>query len=963
MLVVWSVLCSHSGQAAAQTSAPGKTSKVSSASADGDAVAPAQINYRFDEGKGAWNGTAGEVKDSGGKELHGKRVKTAESSETNAVPPNPTIPSQHSSVKGQFCNAGKFDGNGAVRIPANDFFNFTTTMSATAWIYPTEYPKENAATSIAILSNDANYELNLIKSGNLVWWWEQSSLSSASKIELNKWTHIAITFNSTDDGKRQHIYFNGVSDAESKWTGTLGLNPCDFYIGADGGRNGDGRDTCTGPYNTTFFKGMIDEVKIYNYELSAEQVKSDMTNGRSCGGTFDHVRIVHDGLASSCYSKTVNLKACADSGCSSLYTGDVEVTLTPAGWVGGDKVKIKGGWENATLPNSAFAGKSTLTLGTSSVDPSAANSTRCFNGATETCDLAVQAASCDFDAVEKGSNPQTNLLTKLAGTGFDVDIIALKKNSSGEVNDKYSGNATVELVDAAASPIECGKRSALSDKVTATFVEADKGRKTVRLSGNRAASRAQVRISSSNSSSCSYDKLAIRPTALAVSSSADADANGTNATTSSVVKAGANFTLTAGAAVAGYDGTPKVDASLLEWASPPPAGRETPGTGTLSGSFTQAASASTGTGASGDFQYDEAGYFRFKTHGVYDDSFTSVDSGNGDCVIDTATPDNSFSNETGKGKVGCYFGNDKNTDHFGRFIPDHFSLTAGATTPGCGSDFTYFGQDGLTTAFTLTAQNKGNNTTQNYAGSFARLDLSTWASFGFSTKEDLPDGATLAASATPPSGEWKKGSASVSAKHVINRPKAPAGETSATVMALPKDGDAVTMPAAAPVQGKATPMRYGRARLDNANGSELLPLPLPLSLEYWSGSSGWQRNTLDTCTTIRASDFAFSFPADAKNHLAACETAISVKGSGPNYTLSLSTPGTGNDGWADITLNLGAAASGKQCAAVGDGKAAATTAAAPWLRYNWSGSEGNPTARATFGVYGSGPVIYRRERY
>ena len=163
MLVVWSVLCSHSGQAAAQTSAPGKTSKVSSASADGDAVAPAQINYRFDEGNGAWNGTAGEVKDSGGKELHGKRVKTAESSETNAVPPNPTIPSQHSSVKGQFCNAGKFDGNGAVRIPANDFFNFTTTMSATAWIYPTEYPKENAATSIAILSNDTNYELNLIK--------------------------------------------------------------------------------------------------------------------------------------------------------------------------------------------------------------------------------------------------------------------------------------------------------------------------------------------------------------------------------------------------------------------------------------------------------------------------------------------------------------------------------------------------------------------------------------------------------------------------------------------------------------------------------------------------------------------------------------------------------------------------------------------------------------------------------
>lgn len=39
------------------------------------------------------------------------------------------------------------------------------------------------------------------------------------------------------------------------------------------------------------------------------------------------------------------------------------------------------------------------------------------------------------------------------------------------------------------------------------------------------------------------------------------------------------------------------------------------------------------------------------------------------------------------------------------------------------------------------------------------------------------------------------------------------------------------------------------------------------------------------------------------------------------------------------------------------------TATVPtWLQYNWTGVVGNPTARATFGVYKS-PLIYRRENY
>jgi MSHA biogenesis protein MshQ len=160
----------------------------------------------------------------------------------------------------------------------------------------------------------------------------------------------------------------------------------------------------------------------------------------------------------------------------------------------------------------------------------------------------------------------------------------------------------------------------------------------------------------------------------------------------------------------------------------------------------------------------------------------------------------------------------------------------------------------------------------------------------------------------------------------------------------------------------AANIRSGRARLSNAYGSELLDLPLDLRLQFWVGAAlGWQSNATDTCTAIQASDFAFAF-AGAGNNLSACETAMTIGGAAPNYTATLTRPGAGNAGWSDVTLNLGAAAAGNRCTAVGAAGPAATTANAPWLQFNWAGAVGNPTARATFGRYKT-PLIYRRENY
>lgn len=117
---------------------------------------------------------------------------------------------------------------------------------------------------------------------------------------------------------------------------------------------------------------------------------------------------------------------------------------------------------------------SSVTLGSTSVSPAPASTpnTRCFNGATETCVLTIPSTSCGFDAVEPAAGPLTHLYTKLAGTAFNVDILAL--NSSMGINQSYTGTVTVDLVDTCPS----GTQLSLAQP-SVTFASTDKGRKTV----------------------------------------------------------------------------------------------------------------------------------------------------------------------------------------------------------------------------------------------------------------------------------------------------------------------------------------------------------------------------------------------------------------------------------------------------------------------------------------------------
>ena len=577
--------------------------------------------------------------------------------------------------------------------------------------------------------------------------------------------------------------------------------------------------------------------------------------------------------------------------------------------------------------------------------------------------ICLGAESANFDCLETGaaynnvtSNPglRNPLFTKLAGTPFTFDVAAIKPDGS-RATTYVSGSSgiKVELVDGAGTTA-CASRAAAVPAISQmlTLARADSGLKTVTVNVGRAYTELRCRVTDANVSppvvGCSSDSFSVRPTAPTLTMSA---ATAPSARAMPVITAGASFDLGAATQTgSGYGGILMLDTSKLT--AQIPAQDTTVQGGGVVGYLTPVTLVA--NAASATATYTEVGYLYLAPGAFRDDLHTLADSNRGDCITDT-TDDRYLSDTLINGKYGCSVGN-RVPSSLGRFVPDHFDVSLPALTASCavGTPFSYFGQDGFTTAFTVTARNSGGATTQNYAGAFARFDLSSYAGYFFSAAP-LPVGSTLASGATAPAGTWGQGVARVSVRHQVSRPTAPTPDTVVAVSARLSDGE--TVASAITVVGDSVRLRYGRLQMKNAYGSEMLSLPVPLEAQYWAAGGYYVTNTDDSCTVIPPASIVMG---NFQKQLRACDTQLSAAGgttlqSGrlPGAGLVLSRPGPGKFGSFDLQLNLTTAASGNTCV-----NAAASPALAG--RMPWFGA--SPQAQVTFGIYKS-RLVYSRENY
>ena len=595
------------------------------------------------------------------------------------------------------------------------------------------------------------------------------------------------------------------------------------------------------------------------------------------------------------------------------------------------------------------------------------------------------------------------IFTKLVGSSFSLDIVAIL---AGVQHATFTNTVAVDLVTGSTGGLNCpGTPVAIAG--TGQNVNLNNGRGTTAAFNIAGTAYRDVRVrvryptSSPTVTSCSTDNFAIRPTGLSViSTNAGGGTAATNTATTGTpaIKTGANFNLRA-IALPGYDGTPGINNALVTG---------TPTAGTIGGSFGAAAIGS-GIADGNTFFYSEVGHFGLSTNAVFDNGFTSVDSGGGDCT-------NDFSNTPVGGRYGCNFGSTEvsqvtGSSGFGRFIPDNFvvSYNVPVFTPACGP-FTYVGQGfsySTVPVMTVTARNGTasgltNATTVNYAGSYAKFtnaalavapyDLQTGR---YSRNDALGGGLTpaldpsgLPATGADPVITFANGVgtftfAAGSGIRFTRSATVPSAVFNADIaLALNViDTDGVVYAGNPASFGAATAgngilfsdgnagtnadksMRYGRLRLGGASGSQVLALRVPVEAQYWNGTS-FITNTLDGCTTLAAGNVGLGNYTGSLN---AGETTATITASplqSGRSAIQLSAPGAANFGGVDVTLNLGTGANADACNSFAP---AATAGNLAHLRGLWCAPPGtyskDPAVRVRFGVVrSSDQSIYRREQ-
>lgn len=656
---------------------------------------------------------------------------------------------------------------------------------------------------------------------------------------------------------------------------------------------------------------------------------------------------------------------------------------------GGTQLTLNGGTIPASSSCTVSVSVTSAVAGSYNNGTGIVSATNAGNGGPASAILTVSVSVSSFNMVEPGGDPVTGLIfTKIAGQDIVVDIVA--RDASNNVATAFTGIVAVELVDNTSGGA-CPGLPLIKALANQTFTGGDAGRHPLSAGQFEANAwrnvlfRVKYPTASPTVTSCSSDAFANRP--LQFVSVLVRDANRTTAGTTNTL----NNTSNPGTGNVHNAGQPfRIDATAQNGAGTPAtttlyspgagqpvailaqcgAGAVCPAApGTLSlGTWSAASGIITTTTAS----YSDVGAFNLT---LEDQTFSSVDAGDG-----TSTAVRYISS----GAITA-----------GRFVPDHFTLAAGASiTPrsdigACsGSLFTYMGER-MDLVFTLNARASvasGGALTPSYSGAtLGALALNSAASYNF--------GAIDSATPTPLTSRldlaliggitatWAGGTASIIAPVAISRAAMPDGLYAALkIGAAPADPDGVALLASAlnldadnnatPERaqiGAATEVRFGRLRLQNSYGPDSAGQQLPLDVQYWNGSS-FALNTLDSCTSLARANIALAFTGT----IAACNTAVleaSVAFASGLGKLTLAAPGAGKTGTVTLTPILGAAGAEMYCTAQGVSglQAGVSSANAGYLRGKWTGAtwDENPTGRATFGLYGSQPrnFIFFRENY
>lgn len=704
------------------------------------------------------------------------------------------------------------------------------------------------------------------------------------------------------------------------------------------------------------FRASLDEFLVFDEVLDSDEIQDlyDLQSaGRNLNGTYrseilcgqgiDHFEIIHDGSALTCAPESVTVQACVDDAdpCTP-YTENVEITLSPSGWIDGDTQTLSGGIGVFRLRHTTAE---TVILSVTG-ETSAEQPLQCVNsGGGNPCELTFYqtgflfelpnlescqtSSTVDLWAVRMDDETQTckgddSFALTSRAVSFTSSYVSSKigsepvfvKGNDGTGFANLPAIAQLKFDEDAKSSFSFSYKDAGSVTLTASFVDTD-----------------EIGLKMAGS-----DTFVAYPHHLRVSATATDAGTGTvfalnNAASSGDPHwpAGETFNLEVAGVCDGGSVTPS-----FAWQTALNAGDILP-LGGQPGTFTpESLAAADYTDGNGVAESNAASYSEVGAVALQAMAKDYLEPG-----IDV----------TGTATIG-------------RFTPYQFALSWYQTpelAPGCALGFfTYLGQAFgyvVEPIVKVTALNKQGAITANYTDSnwwkITQENLASGRSYSaFEGALEFADGGV---SYSYPVDVASKGSGLLTydassemkfTRGTLTAPFRAAIDLEVSVV----DTDGITAPGPLsfndiPFTGEASgmnadEMRWGRMVMRNAYGSELTPLSMPLRAEYYNGSS-FVTNEDDYCTSLSVSQLSLTGTVTStptlhnlsNSPLAAGDAGLVF--SAPNVT-----------GYIDVQLDL---------------------SLLPWLRYDWDGDgshDDDPTARASFGLYKGRPgMIYMRESF
>lgn len=961
--------------------------------------------YRFDEY--GYSGRVGEVKDSTTNSNNGVRVGNATTSATAKVCRSLSIPANTtgtSDAADTLLNVSSSIGNsGAVTLwyYANTAWNSAAAMLLDATL-------STAQPFFLVRQADGSLRATLTDSAGTT----LTATTSALGLGAASWQHVAFSWRlAAGSGQSSiRIYLNGnqVGAVAGTTNGTLSPGLGTLFVG-------DNR-SASAPTGATLFSanGLIDELRVYNYEISAIELTADMNPNHVCPPPLDHYELSVPANSLTCLPTTITVTACTNntSPCTAAEpsVNGTAVLTTTAGTLGNTPISFTNGVATTTLnlPGGADGTAVTVTLGSES--SAAANSRQCCPSGSNcyvanSCPTTFNRAG--FIVAAQTGGAAVTLPAQVAGTPSAAPSIpanstgnyylrAVKASTTTQACEAaVTGNRNVNWAYQCNDPATCSASNLMTVNTSAnttiqrnnasvaqaslaytavpmtfdangnapfklTFL--DVGRTT--LFFNFAAGNGDV-ISTASGSSFVTKPAGFTVTQITTPGGV-ANPGGLSATPGVFVKAGAPFSARITAVTStnvatlnfGKESTPEGVLLTPTLVAPLATPTSNNVTGTVGGATVAGSAFTNGVANVTNLSYSEVGVMTLKGS-VADGDYL----GAGDTTASSAS------------------------ENIGRFIPAGFTVTAGAATqrvalacPAAATPtFTYLDEN-FRLNFTLNAVNTLGVVTKNYAGAYARLALGAAADFNLAGVDTLP-GATrfditrLAlgpiTGAWPAVGSGAAGTAAITLTAAALRAPAPGGPYRVNFGIAPVEqvgGDGVGMlafdidtdPAVAGNDRTSVgqiPLRQGRLRLQNGMSAANRDLKLALTAQYWNGTA-FVTNDLDSCSTVIDTNLSFgNFRKQLGNADAAMVPAtVTVNPNAPTF-ITLRKPGGGRVGSLDVAIALGSTAADKSCLKTASNWVpaipASTAANLPGLRAAWCGAGGStsdPGARATWGL-------------